>query len=317
MDAAATGSIENFGPNALSLDLFYRLTSLIQNQQQHQQAQQLINQSLDQSMSQMGHMTSTAMALKKRMDEFVSSGPNGSVIASVNNTNNSTTTESGANTPVDEGDCPSDTLHKPPYSYIALIAMAIKSTPEKKITLNGIYNFIMEHFPYYRYHRQGWQNSIRHNLSLNDCFVKLGRDKSHPGKGNYWTVTTGAEDMFEHGNYRRRKRRSRLPTQKLDDTKKRPQSTGRTLSDSVGLATMAPATPYPVFIPISIPIPPPLGFQPPNLQETSPLLLQQQAPQISLPSDLTTKSADSISPTSQSSDRAGNSFSIASLIGLT
>lgn len=106
---------------------------------------------------------------------------------------------------------------KPPYSYIALIAMAIQSKPDKKMTLNEIYTFILDTFPYYHNNKQGWQNSIRHNLSLNDCFVKIPRDKDKDKhrKGNYWTISPNSEDMFEEGNFRRRKRRVKHSGSKL------------------------------------------------------------------------------------------------------
>ncbi|XP_058496871.1 forkhead box protein E1 [Solea solea] len=96
---------------------------------------------------------------------------------------------------------------KPPYSYIALISMAIANSPDRKLTLGGIYKFITERFPFYRDNSKKWQNSIRHNLTLNDCFIKIPREPGRPGKGNYWALDPNAEDMFESGSFLRRRKR--------------------------------------------------------------------------------------------------------------
>uniref|UniRef100_A0A094ZXX4 Forkhead box protein K2 n=1 Tax=Schistosoma haematobium TaxID=6185 RepID=A0A094ZXX4_SCHHA len=66
-----------------------------------------------------------------------------------------------------------DQFTKPPYSYAQLIAQAISSQPDRKLTLSGIYDFISRNYSYYQLADKGWQNSIRHNLSLNCQFVKV------------------------------------------------------------------------------------------------------------------------------------------------
>ncbi|XP_062326197.1 hepatocyte nuclear factor 3-alpha [Osmerus eperlanus] len=96
---------------------------------------------------------------------------------------------------------------KPPYSYISLITMAIQQAPSKMLTLSEIYQWIMDLFPYYRQNQQRWQNSIRHSLSFNDCFVKVSRSPDKPGKGSYWALHPDSGNMFENGCYLRRQKR--------------------------------------------------------------------------------------------------------------
>ncbi|MCL4154674.1 UNVERIFIED_CONTAM: hypothetical protein GTU68_052976 [Idotea baltica] len=105
---------------------------------------------------------------------------------------------------------------KPPYSYISLTAMAIWNNPEKMCTLAEIYKFIMDNFAYYRKNTQRWQNSLRHNLSFNDCFIKIPRRPDRPGKGAYWTMHPSAMNMFENGSFLRRRKRFKIPKPEKD-----------------------------------------------------------------------------------------------------
>lgn len=85
---------------------------------------------------------------------------------------------------------------KPPHSYAQLIGMAILSTTEQQMTLNNIYKWIMGNYAFYRFNTGGWQNSIRHNLSLNKAFEKIARRTDEPGKGMKWMISPKERETF-------------------------------------------------------------------------------------------------------------------------
>ncbi|KAL8996776.1 MAG: hypothetical protein Q9169_003799 [Polycauliona sp. 2 TL-2023] len=107
-----------------------------------------------------------------------------------------------------------DNLGKPNYSYASLIGMSILRAPNRRLQLSQIYKWISETFSYYRVAKDGWKNSIRHNLSIHKEFIKVQRPKDDPGKGAYWTIMPGMEIQFLKEKPSRRPLSSCGPTMK-------------------------------------------------------------------------------------------------------
>ncbi|XP_028843033.1 forkhead box protein J1-B-like isoform X2 [Denticeps clupeoides] len=121
--------------------------------------------------------------------------------------------------PPEEVDYQTNHSAKPPYSYATLICMAMEASKKPKITLSAIYSWITENFSYYRHAEPSWQNSIRHNLSLNKCFMKVPRQKDEPGKGGFWQIDPQYADMFVNGVFKRRRMSAtHFPAQKRAKT---------------------------------------------------------------------------------------------------
>lgn len=85
---------------------------------------------------------------------------------------------------------------KPPFSYSTMISQAILSTEEHMMSLSDIYDWISTKYSYYRFSRAGWQNSIRHNLSLSKAFEKVPRKRGEVGKGMKWRIVQSYKEDF-------------------------------------------------------------------------------------------------------------------------
>ncbi|KAF8924877.1 Forkhead box protein J2 [Dissophora ornata] len=89
---------------------------------------------------------------------------------------------------------------KPTHSYSYLITTAILESPQQQMTLNEIYEWVMDRYPWYRTAINGWKNSIRHNLSLNKAFMRVPRPPSEPGKGSYWKLDPNHQSPLDQAH---------------------------------------------------------------------------------------------------------------------
>ncbi|GMR54061.1 hypothetical protein PMAYCL1PPCAC_24256, partial [Pristionchus mayeri] len=106
-----------------------------------------------------------------------------------------------------------DDSKRPNLSYNALIMMAIRNSPEGKLSLSGIYDYITAHYAYYRHSKdKNWKNSIRHNLSLCKSFLRVPREFGDPGKGAYWTIDPHSDEELTLHSTTGKLRRRRAPS---------------------------------------------------------------------------------------------------------
>jgi forkhead transcription factor HCM1 len=182
---------------------------------------------------------------------------------------------------------------KPAYSYSQLIAMAILRSENRRLTLAQIYKWISNNFLFYRSQETGWQNSIRHNLSLNKAFEKQGRPKDDPGKGHYWTIAPGHEvtflrekaktgnpnASFSHQTHQKRLSTAQAATHTVTknlDTSKFPEE--EELSSDATIPASDPA--------VHEGVPPPHAMLPPpkNLRSSPPAEIHSSPPQLTMES---------------------------------
>uniref|UniRef100_A0AAF5PJZ3 Fork-head domain-containing protein n=2 Tax=Wuchereria bancrofti TaxID=6293 RepID=A0AAF5PJZ3_WUCBA len=141
------------------------------------------------------------------IDELATVSPSSSTVEQPSTTPESRIPGVNSRSITDPSPATMEKAERPSLSYKDLIIEAIESSPEKRLKLNEIYQVIRMTHPYYRLRpdQWGWQNSIRHNLSLHDCFVKLPlKQTSASGVvGHFWTVVP---ELGDKQTLRRRNR---------------------------------------------------------------------------------------------------------------
>ncbi|CAG8446875.1 11334_t:CDS:2 [Scutellospora calospora] len=96
---------------------------------------------------------------------------------------------------------------RPPFSYSSLIAQAILDSPDRRLTLREVYQWIMERYPQlYKADDTGWQVP-RSDTELGNSTSSSAASK---GKGGYWTIdpeymTAYHDGVFARGGVQKRR----------------------------------------------------------------------------------------------------------------
>ena len=122
---------------------------------------------------------------------------------------------------------------KPPYSFSALIAMAISSSPRRMSTTSDIYNYISTTFPFYDRSKRAWKNAVRNCLFRNECFRKapFAPKEEKSAQCNYWIIDPLLRKTFMKGSFQTPKT-SQVKRPKRHETKLKSSTVGVSL-DSI------------------------------------------------------------------------------------
>jgi forkhead box protein O3 len=106
------------------------------------------------------------------------------------------------------------------HSYAELITLAINSVKDKRLTLSQIYGWMVKNVSFFKdkgdnNSSAGWKNSVRHNLSLHNRFIRVPNEGA---KSSWWMINPNAKSgkstrrraaSMETGKYERKRARAR------------------------------------------------------------------------------------------------------------
>ncbi|KAH9916323.1 uncharacterized protein B0H18DRAFT_73862 [Fomitopsis serialis] len=146
---------------------------------------------------------------------------------------------------------------KPDCAYAGLIGQAILSSPEHRLTLQDIYEWITTVHPYYKRGEQTWMNSVRHCLSTMAVFRKVPRVRNE-GK-SLWAIFDDDVAAFASGSFKKSLCADMVKQEKEKQAKRGPRKRGAAMDDGrdskrhksvhVDAEGSRPAAPHPMLPP--------------------------------------------------------------------